>query len=260
MSRWFRMYTDVLDDPKVQKLPPPLFKVWVNLLCLASRHDGILPPLEDIAFALRLDDEACDLAIQDLVKRGLLDDEDALKPHNWDARQFRSDQDPTAAERQRAKRARDRSQHVTRDNTDESRPPDTDTDTDTEQTQSRVVTAPREKLADLEFKLREAAGWQNEPAPGLFVTGCIQELIDNGADLERDVLPVIRGRAKNIKAQTWRYFINPIREAMEARRTAATGPPPTRNGSAVHDKGPTLQDIIKETGWTPGQKFASSIG
>lgn len=260
MSRWFRMYSDVLDDPKVQKLPPPLFKVWVNILCLASKHDGELPSTDDIAFALRLDDEACEIALAELVKRGLLDDADGLAPHNWDKRQFKSDSDDTAAERQRRKRERDKSrtvtEHVTRDITDVSHPPETETEADTEQ--SRVVTSPRDQLAELEVKLREAAGWQNEPAPGLMVTGPIQELIDNGADLERDVLPVIRGRAKTIRAQTWRYFINPIREAMEARKSASTGPPPKSN-SVVPAK-PTLEQLIQETGWIPGPKYASSTG
>ena len=44
MARWFRFYNEALDDPKVQKLPPALFKSWVNLLCLTARHDGTLPP------------------------------------------------------------------------------------------------------------------------------------------------------------------------------------------------------------------------
>lgn len=268
MSRWFRMYTDVLDDPKVQKLPPPLFKVWVNILCLAGRNDGLLPSVEDIAFSLRLDDDACALSIKELVSRGLLDEVgDDLKPHNWDERQFKSDTAENAAERKRSQRARDKQRDKTPDVTpdvtachsdshSDVTPPDTDTDT--EQIQSRVVTAPRDQLSSLESKLREAAGWQNEPAPGLFVTGPIQELLDNGADLERDVLPVIRGRAPNIRAQTWKYFINPIREAMEARRSASTGPP-RKHGSAVPDKTPSLNDLIKETGWTPGTKFASGI-
>ena len=55
--KWFRFYADALDDPKVQRLPPPIFKTWVNLLCLASKNEGNLPSAEECAFALRMSDE-----------------------------------------------------------------------------------------------------------------------------------------------------------------------------------------------------------
>ena len=42
MQRWFRMYEEILDDPKVQKLPDDLFKAWVNVLALSSRNGGKL--------------------------------------------------------------------------------------------------------------------------------------------------------------------------------------------------------------------------
>ena len=115
MSRWFRLYDDLLDDPKVQRLRPPLFKMWVNLLCLTSRNHGELPVIADIAFALRLDEETAKSALGELTTLGLIDDENGLRPHNWDKRQFRSDLDPTAAERQQAKRERDKGNTVTRD-------------------------------------------------------------------------------------------------------------------------------------------------
>lgn len=137
----------------------------------------------------------------------------------------------------------------------------TDTDTDTDTEKSRIV--PRDGLASLEAKLREAAGWQNEPAPGLFVTGPIQALIDAGADLEQDVLPVIRGRAKQCRsASTWKYFIPAIQDAMEARRAAATGPPSKSVNGAKAEPRKSFEELAKELvpGWKPGTKFASSTG
>src|SRR5260370_12837105 len=52
---WLRLYVSVLNCPKVQRLPAPLFKHWINLLCVARSQDGILPGIADIAFALRID-------------------------------------------------------------------------------------------------------------------------------------------------------------------------------------------------------------
>ena len=103
---------------------------------------------------------------------------------------------------------------------------DTDTDTDTKGRQEARMASP-----DLESKLREAAGWQNQPHPGLFVTGCIEALIANGASLEQDVLPVIRGRAPSAKPVGWKYFVGPIQDAMQSRLDAGTGPP--RAGEVV---------------------------
>lgn len=92
MDPWFRFYHETLDDPKVQKLPAPLFKAWVNLLCLAARHNGVLPPLEDIGFALRTNPEKADKIVVNLIDAKLFDaTPDGVKPHNWNKRQFKSD-------------------------------------------------------------------------------------------------------------------------------------------------------------------------
>lgn len=102
MSRWFRMYDAVLDDPKVQKLEPRLFKAWVNLLCVASRNDGSIPPA-DAAFALRLSDKETAKVMVTLVASGLLDNDGVLRPHNWNGRQYKSD-----GSSERVKRFRER--------------------------------------------------------------------------------------------------------------------------------------------------------
>ncbi len=105
MNRWFRVYDDLLDDPKVQRLSGDLFKTWMNLLCLASKGSGKLPTIADIAFKLRKSECDAKSATEDLILVGLLDilPTGDLVPHNWDNRQFASD---SSAERTRAWRAR----------------------------------------------------------------------------------------------------------------------------------------------------------
>lgn len=106
MARWFRFYDDVVNDPKVQRLPAPMFKLWINLLCIASKCGGTLPVISDIAFALRISEGKVLAAIDELAAAGLLDKTDAgLEPHNWHGRQYESD---GAAERM--KRYRDKRQ------------------------------------------------------------------------------------------------------------------------------------------------------
>jgi len=108
VSRWFCFHDGALDDPKVQRLPPDVFKGWINILCLASKGDAqgspALPPLADIAFALRISEREADSLITALMTAGLLDDTPTgMVPHNWDARQHK---DRTVAERMRRYRSR----------------------------------------------------------------------------------------------------------------------------------------------------------
>lgn len=128
MSRWFRMYNEVLDDPKVQRLNGDDFKAWVNLLCLASRLDGALPPLEDIGFALRMDGKKAKAVVARLVSAGLLDEEEGrFRPHSWNDRQYQSD-----VSTGRVKQFRERKKIASRngDETFHETAPDTETDTE----------------------------------------------------------------------------------------------------------------------------------
>jgi uncharacterized protein YdaU (DUF1376 family) len=74
--------------------------------------------------------------------------------------------------------------------------------------------------SDLEARLREAAGWQSDPSPNLFVTGPIEGLLANGADLELDVLPVIKAIAPKARGRSWKYFVTAIAQARDDRIAA----------------------------------------
>ena len=92
--KWFRMYSEVLHDPKVQKLSPALFKAWVNLLCLANDTEprGTLPSVSDIAFALRVSETAARNTLRQLCEAGLFDDDNGtVTAHGWNTRQKKSD-------------------------------------------------------------------------------------------------------------------------------------------------------------------------
>lgn len=125
MARWFRFYSEVVNDPKVQKLPCEDFRAWVNLLCLAAENDGRLPSFEDIAFALRMDDNGVRTLVERLLNGGLIDRVNGgangyhYAPHAWSKRQYKSD---TSTDR--VKRFRQRSETVT------VTPPETEADTE----------------------------------------------------------------------------------------------------------------------------------
>jgi hypothetical protein len=92
--KWLRLYDDLLDDPKVQRLEPYLFKAWINLLCLANKSEtrGLLPPLADIAWRLRMSEEETEAILDALTAAGLIDEMNGHRvPHNWGERQKPSD-------------------------------------------------------------------------------------------------------------------------------------------------------------------------
>jgi len=113
MTRWFRFYSEVLNDPKVQKLDGETFKSWVNVMCVASAYDGFLPPVDELAFSLRIEVNACLTLVERLLNATLIDKLSGgpngwrYALHGWGKRQYKSD---TSTER--VKRFRKRSETV----------------------------------------------------------------------------------------------------------------------------------------------------
>jgi hypothetical protein len=169
MSYWFRLYTELLNDPKAQRLSGEQFKGWINILCLAKENGGLIPPIGDIAFKLRMSEEDANCLVEELVRRELLDsDGKNMTPHNWHKRQFESD-----LSTERVKRFRNVSETS----------PETEADTETEPEQSRAETeASRVKprsvrapvLPDDEF----LDGLQKNPAYSMLnVRHCYQRMM-----------------------------------------------------------------------------------
>lgn len=239
--QWFRFYSAVIHDTKVQRLSPHLFKTWVNVLCLAADNDGQLPSIDDIAFQLRMSSIDAQQQFDDLVLVGLIDiHPDGTKtPHNWDVRQFKSDTSAERTKKWREKKvetspetspetSRDDECDVTCDVT--VTPPEAETEADTEpdiqlapqQVAAREVAAAlpmdAKELSKLVFEAAGPALASEAIAPGLASMMIPQMWLDQGCDLHRDVLETLRAQAvkrRNIKS--WSYFTGPIAEARAQR-------------------------------------------
>lgn len=90
---WFRFYVAVLNCAKVQQLSDRQFRGWVNILCVAREHEGVLPELNDLAFKLRMRPIDAGVLTQALVKARLLDQrpDGRYIPHDWSEHQYVSD-------------------------------------------------------------------------------------------------------------------------------------------------------------------------
>ena len=228
-KRWFRFYAESINDPKVQKLPPHLFKTWVNMLCLACSNGGKLPSVSDMAFQLRISDGDAQNQVDELIGLGLIDiirADRAMEPHNWKARQYQSD---TSKERTRKYRKSKAENACDVTVTAAVTPPDTDTDTEAETEQNTAsqyrAAAPLPEVSDLK-KLSDRLMDVASPclasfaiAPGLYAMTVPQMWLDQGCDLERDVVPAIETIVRKGKrgVMAWDYFTKPIAEARAKR-------------------------------------------
>lgn len=111
-GRWFRFYERELDDPCLQRLSAELFRTHVNLLCLCSISNGVLPAIEAVAFRLRMSSSDARRHVDDLICAGLVDilPDGRLTSSGWSDRQYRSDRDRSAV---RMKKMRARRKGVT---------------------------------------------------------------------------------------------------------------------------------------------------
>ena len=167
-GRWFRMYDDVINDPKVMKLPEATRWHWVAVLCAASKHGGKVPAAAELAFLLRMTDQRAASLVAELLRAGLLDKVDGgFVPHNWEGRQYKSD-----GSTERVKRFRERQRNVSGNVSSavSETGPEAEAEQKQKQKQSRADEAPRAVQVDLveealRADLREILGIACRPVP-----------------------------------------------------------------------------------------------
>lgn len=117
---WFRMYGEMMDDPKIGTLDDAAFRTWVELLCTACKaEDGGNTHLteNDIDWAFRRNARE---TLQKLLQRDLVTvtETGEIVITSWEKRQKKSDSstDRVRAYRQKAKQDKD-SQEDSQDET-----------------------------------------------------------------------------------------------------------------------------------------------
>ena len=108
---WFRMYGEMMDDPKIGTLDDAAFRTWVELLCTACKaEDGGNTHLteNDIDWAFRRNARE---TLQKLLQRDLVTvtETGEIVITSWEKRQKKSDSstDRVRAHRQKAKQDKD---------------------------------------------------------------------------------------------------------------------------------------------------------
>ncbi|MBR1230223.1 hypothetical protein JQ600_35600 [Bradyrhizobium sp. AUGA SZCCT0176] len=168
MSRWLRINEDCIDNPKILKLPEALRWQWVALLCVASKNDGVLPPIDDVALCLRVPEAKAAEFITKLVKARLIDQVgDHFVPHNWTKRQFKSD-----SSTERVKKHRDKHRNVSPTVTGNVSGSVSETVSETAPEQSRAETESEQSRADTR-ELDEIGLKQEGLLKAAFIAECV---------------------------------------------------------------------------------------
>lgn len=110
-NQWFRMYADFLDDPKLITLAFEDQRHFICILackCAGNLDNGASSMILDriVAQKLWIDYAIIGDVKKRLMSAGLIDEN--WQPLAWEKRQFKSDHDLTAGERQRRYREKQR--------------------------------------------------------------------------------------------------------------------------------------------------------
>ncbi|OGD40096.1 MAG: hypothetical protein A2V45_08215 [Candidatus Aminicenantes bacterium RBG_19FT_COMBO_58_17] len=186
---FIKLYHEVLDDPKMGKLPDWLYRRCIEFFLLAGRQDqdGLLPPVEDMLWTLHLPDEMkLRQALQMLAEVGVTycDDQGQWWIKNFAKRQAAS----TSTERVRQYRKRERNVDETKRFIDRDIELDIDIDRESEDA----------SVPDGFEKLRELA----ERLTGLMMTATDSRTIkvwEQSGVVEGDIAGALQWRKENDK-------------------------------------------------------------
>lgn len=157
--RWFRLYNEIIDDPKVAKMTPEMFKVFIFLLCLASdfEQNGDIPlSRRELSWRLRIPIKKINSYLDRLNELNIITENPVISLINWDKRQFASD-----SSKERVKRYRQRHCNVTV--TPDVTPPDTDTEQNRIDTDTDTDKKPLPPFKEIISYLNEKSGKKFHP-------------------------------------------------------------------------------------------------
>ncbi len=94
---WIKLYIEILDDPKMGRLPDQLWRRAIELFLIAGEFDcdGLLPPVDDIAWHLRISPEQLIETMQSLSKLEIVHE----TPEGWVVSHFKDRQFSESYER-----------------------------------------------------------------------------------------------------------------------------------------------------------------
>jgi len=114
---WIKLYHEILDDPKMGRMPDKYWRRAIELFLVAGENDaeGLLPRVQDMAYRLRITDDELTEDLKELERFGVVQKDNA----GWVVTRFAERQAPVSdAERMKRYRERQRSENYYGDDDD----------------------------------------------------------------------------------------------------------------------------------------------
>lgn len=94
---WIKLYLEILDDPKMGRLPNHLWRRAIELFLLAGKNgnDGLLQPVEEMAWVLRSSEDEVRKTLMSLAEVGVVHE----SPEGWVVSHFKDRQYSESYER-----------------------------------------------------------------------------------------------------------------------------------------------------------------
>ena len=126
---WIKLYHEMIDDPKVARLNDSAYRLFIECLLLAGELDeeGLLPPVEDMAWRLRKSETALPDSMTHLALAGMVEKVKHEDGERWFVSKFSERQAPSSSA-QRVRQLRERRRKEAKE---EERDTETDTYIDT---------------------------------------------------------------------------------------------------------------------------------
>jgi hypothetical protein len=235
MSYWIKLWTEVLDDPKMGQLPDHLWRRAIEMFLFAGKmqDDGRLPPLNDMAWTLRCSTDELVTDLLDLLDcdHGILSQDE----EGWFmVRKFADRQAPVSnAERQQRHRVASQKSNELVTICDN---PVTKNVTHTEQNRTDPETDPEQNRADTETDNRQ----QTDAAVVAAVSLLAEAGIDGIPDEERDgwkhpelAYALIQHGMADATLKNWRGW---VRDQMRKGKGPPARAAPPGNGDSPADR------------------------
>ncbi len=146
-NSWLKLYHEMLNDPKMGTMSDHLYRRTIELFLLAGQEgrNGLLPPLTQIAWALRTTVNDATLCLQELQELGIVT---KLPEGSMIVTHFAERQDTNLSDAERSQRRRDKIK-ASRELSDERHAERVTSDT---QTDTQSDTTPTRELSDATTK------------------------------------------------------------------------------------------------------------
>lgn len=191
---WIKVYHEVLHDPKMGRLPDNLWRRFFECCLMAGelQQDGRIPPVHDIAWMLRIEEETLRGEFDQLARIGLLDFVNKPLDEHWIVVKFAERQAPmSAAERmermRETKKKRtyygDSYEPVTKRNTEEEEDKDIDIEKEQQEEENDgvVFSHYENNIAPLNARMRDELGDYIDRCSNDWIVEAINIAVDNNA-------------------------------------------------------------------------------